>query len=575
MNEDLKADLKKLIAEKPMNYGQCCNSKAYAELKSKIMAATPLLASPEFKFSTRVFWILNDITEFPKCYVCGKDITRNIRTLETGYNRNKPWKPEHLNASVCDCQKCRKQKNLDDFKKTCNEKYGVDNVFQSEWCKDKITKTNISRYGCTRGGNSKEGREKAKRTWLEKYGVDSPLKSDLVKEHSRQTCLKKYGVTHYAKTEESKTRVAGVHLKNMVERIKNDPEITFQDLNEFNQISSTVEIWDLQVHMKCKKCDEEFFKNMGFNNFYKYGTVSTCPNCHPSSCMSKPELDLQEFIAKYVSENDIVTNSRQIIKPFEIDIFLKTKNIAFEFDGLFWHSSKNEIPKDYHLRKTELCEARGIQLIHIFENEWEFKREIVESRIKSLLGIYDNTVFARKCEIKEIDSKTSKEFQEINHIQGSVNSSVNVGLYHGNELVSLMTFGKCRFDRKHEWEMLRFCNRLGHHVIGGAGKLLKYFEKTYKPKSLVSYADRRWSQGRLYNVLGFKLDHISKPDYWYWNYNSSNKRIESRIKYQKHKLRTLLKTFDPNKTEVENMKSNGYYQIYDCGNYVFEKTYIL
>lgn len=124
-----------------------------------------------------------------------------------------------------------------------------------------------------------------------------------------------------------------------------------------------------------------------------------------------------------------------------------------------------------------MCEARGIQLIHIFENEWEFKREIVESRIKNLLGIYDNTVFARKCEIKEIDSKTSKEFQEINHIQGSVNSSVNVGLYHGNELVSLMTFGKCRFDRKHEWEMLRFCNRLGHHVIGGAGKLLKYFEK--------------------------------------------------------------------------------------------------
>lgn len=137
--------------------------------------------------------------------------------------------------------------------------------------------------------------------------------------------LEKYGVTHYAKTDESRNKAASSHLKNMIERIKNDPEITFQDLNEFNQISSTVEIWDLPVHMKCRKCGEEFFRNMGFNNYYKYGTVSTCPNCHPSSCTSKPELDLYEFISKYVSKNDIIVNSRHVIKPFEIDIFLRRK----------------------------------------------------------------------------------------------------------------------------------------------------------------------------------------------------------------------------------------------------------
>ena len=136
-----------------------------------------------------------------------------------------------------------------------------------------------------------------------------------------------------------------------------------------------------------------------------------------------------------------------------------------------------------------------------------------------------------------------------------------------------MTFGKPRFSRKYEWEMLRFCCRLGYHVPGAAGKLLKHFENAYNPKSLVSYADRRWSQGGLYTALGFKLDHKSRPDYWYWNYRKSGFILESRIKYQKHKLKDILEKFDPAKSETENMKDNDFYQIFDCGNFVFKKYY--
>ena len=134
-----------------------------------------------------------------------------------------------------------------------------------------------------------------------------------------------------------------------------------------------------------------------------------------------------------------------------------------------------------------------------------------------------------------------------------------------------MTFGKCRFDKKHEWEMLRFCCKLGYHVPGAAGKLLKHFERTYRPKSLVSYADRRWSQGRLYKALGFTLDHVSNPDYWYFKRNTMI--LESRVKYQKHKLLKIFDSFNQNMTEVENMKANGYFRIFDCGNMVFVKEY--
>ena len=133
-----------------------------------------------------------------------------------------------------------------------------------------------------------------------------------------------------------------------------------------------------------------------------------------------------------------------------------------------------------------------------------------------------------------------------------------------------MTFGKSRFSKNAEWELLRFCNKLGYHIPGGAGKLLKQFERAYSPKSLISYADRRWSRGKLYEALGFKLDHLSPPNYWYWK-NIEN--LQSRIKFQKHKLKNLLEKFDESKSEVENMKDNGYHRIYDCGNLVFEKTY--
>ena len=132
-----------------------------------------------------------------------------------------------------------------------------------------------------------------------------------------------------------------------------------------------------------------------------------------------------------------------------------------------------------------------------------------------------------------------------------------------------MTFGKCRFDKRHEWEMLRFCSKLNTRVVGGAGKLLRHFEKNLCPKSLVTYADRRWSQGRLYNALGFDFVENSPPGYFY----VKGCRRYSRVKFQKHKLNDQLESFDPSKTEVQNMKDNGYFRVFDCGNMVFEKVY--
>ena len=354
------------------------------------------------------------------------------------------------------------------------------------------------------------------------------------------------------------------HLK-YVERIQ---DITDSEKYEILEIPRKLSDG---MKIRCKKCGKESIVRIkdGRLNYLNKNSI-LCKHCGQFNGTSRSEKDLFDFISETVGKNDIVVeNDRTILSGKELDIYLPYHKLAFEYDGLYWHSSKNENDRMKHLEKTEKCEDKGLQLIHIFENEWLYKQDIVKSRIKNLLGVYDKTVYARKCEVKEVSSTESFEFQCKNHIQGGVHSKVNLGLYYDEELISLMTFSKPRFSRKYEWELVRFCNRLGYHVPGGASKLLTHFERTYAPKSIVSYADRRWSKGNLYGKLGFKLNSISSPNYWY----IVDGQLESRVKYQKHKLKNLLEHFEESKSEWENMKDNGYDRIFDCGNLVFVKNY--
>ena len=290
-----------------------------------------------------------------------------------------------------------------------------------------------------------------------------------------------------------------------------------------------------------------------------------CPHC--TAEQSKWEIEINEFIKS--NNIDIVENDRSILEnKFEIDALCKSKNIAIEYDGLYWHSEKFR-DANYHINKSNECLKKNIKLIHIFEDEWEFKKEIVKSRLKNIFGITGNKIFARKCTIKEIDNIVSKEFLNNNHIQGNVYGKFNIGLYFNNELVSLMTFGNKRKNlgskrNNDEYELLRFCNKLDTIVVGGASKLFKYFIKKYKPEKIISYCDLRWSNGNLYEQLGFVLNHISKPNYFYIK---DRKRV-NRFNFRKDIL--VKEGFDKNKTEHEIMLERKIYRIYDCGCAVYE-----
>jgi hypothetical protein len=189
----------------------------------------------------------------------------------------------------------------------------------------------------------------------------------------------------------------------------------------------------------------------------------------------------------------------------------------------------------------------GYRLIHIFEHEWLNKQEIIKAKLKSLFNVEQERIYARKCVIKEIDTITKNEFLNKYHIQGEDKSTVKFGLFYKEELVAVMTFGKPRFNKNYEWELIRYAT--AKHVIGGASKLLKYFERNYKPKSIITYADRRFSQGNMYFKLGFTTASFTNINYWWIK---DDLRL-SRYQTQKHKLKNILKFFDKTMTECENL----------------------
>jgi hypothetical protein len=225
-----------------------------------------------------------------------------------------------------------------------------------------------------------------------------------------------------------------------------------------------------------------------------------------------------------------------------------------------------------------MCENVGYRLITIFEDEWINKTDIVKSRLSNILDFdFNKSLYARKCIVKNINSTEARNFIERNHIQGYINSSIKIGAFYKDELVSVMTFSKASISKgsKHAeglWELSRFCS--SGKIVGIASKMLSFFKKNYEWKSIFSYTDKRWSNGNLYEKIGFDLIKHTKPNYWYVNINQSSivERYH-RFNFRKNILSEKLQHFDSNLTEVENMRLNGYDRIWDCGNikYIMKK----
>ena len=301
---------------------------------------------------------------------------------------------------------------------------------------------------------------------------------------------------------------------------------------------------------------------------------SNCPHCNYIQ-NSKAE---QEIIQMY---NNIFLH-RDKSFGIEIDLLSHDYKFGIEYNGVLWHSfgvtypnNGERIDKNKHLRKTQLLESKDYQLFYIKDTHWldPKKKDIWISMISNKLG-KSNRIFARK--LKIVDLTTYKDFVnnflEDNHLQGKCNYKFAYGLQNpiSGEVYSIMTFGHSRFSNDIEYELLRFCTYKNFSIIGGASKILKYFEKVHQPKSLISYANRDWSQGNVYKQLGFKFIENTPVNYCYYDQYLN---MFSRQQFMKHKLKNKLENFDENLTELENMLYNNYRIYYDTGNMKFVKNY--
>ena len=248
---------------------------------------------------------------------------------------------------------------------------------------------------------------------------------------------------------------------------------------------------------------------------------------------------------------DIESNSFKYLKDKEIDIFVPSLKIGFEYNGNYWHCDKFK-KQNYHQEKVLLAEKKGIKLFNIWEWELEFDKEKIFSYIKSKLGFFDNKIGARSCVVKEIKKyKEYADFCNKNHLQGECGAKVKLGLYYKEKLIQVMSFGSPRFTDKYNWEILRECSEKGYLILGGKQKLWKYFVKNYKPTNCISYCDFSKFTGDSYLKLGFKLERLNKAGFW-WLDNKNYHFIYWRDPFNNKKL-----------------KDKGYHKLYDCGQLVF------
>jgi len=287
-----------------------------------------------------------------------------------------------------------------------------------------------------------------------------------------------------------------------------------------------------------------------------------CPECAKQLSTSRGEKEVLQFIRDNYS-GEVLENDREVLDGKEIDIYLPELKIGIEYHGVYWHLETVRGRK-YHYKKWKLAHNAGIRLIQMYDVEWKEKRTILESKILNFLGL-NKRLGARKCQIVQIDRNTKNQFLTENHLQGSDASKIWYCLEYDGEIVSCMTFGPSRFNHNFDYELLRFVNKCNLSVIGAASKLLRAFRRDYNG-SIISYADKRYSEGDLYENLGFQLNGETQPSFSY--FNIGNGILYNRMKFQKKKIKNFTH-YSNSLTEYEIMQLNGYDRIWDAGQYRF------
>lgn len=485
--------------------------------------------------------------------------------------------------------------------------YGVSNVMQSEGVKDSRKNDYESRTGYSHPFQNPKVKNKIAETNIEKYGVEHPLQNTNIKTKYQNTILEKYGVSnvqqdpeiHQKTLQTTKDRYGSeCYLTSKSGQIK-VKESMLEKYGKFYMSQS--EQWLKQTMLDSSKIDNfmQFKSNPKvylINNYNKPPTLKdlACDlgihiNTAGKYVLDNNCQDLVQYVYSYMEQEvydaikqinpeiRVIRNTRQVITPYEIDLYLPDYHIGIECNPTATHNSsinffsKDKLPtaSRYHQMKTELCEDKGIFLFHIFGYEWTHKREILISMLRNLLGQNEHRIYARNTAVKSVNSNTARAFLNQNHRQGYAPAKISLGLFIEDELVSLMTFDKMRHTigkySEDCFELVRFCSKQNTIVVGAASKLFAQFLAEYNPKEVISFSDRAHTRGNLYQKLGFTEISRSTPNYMW--VRLMNDVAYHRMNTQTRNIKKFLHddTIDLSKSESEIMVEHGFVKVYDSG----------
>lgn len=399
--------------------------------------------------------------------------------------------------------------------------------------------------------------EKRSKTYFEKTGYTSHHQDPVIKEAKKQTLLAKYGVENPMQCSEIKEKQASTVKSRYGVKNVSSRHLSLDTVAILEDRASLKFLYDERGGVGTAAI-------LGMDSSSIYDRLRNHDIPITPTSTSHAEREIFEFIVS-LGIKDATQSDRCTLGRKELDITIPSKKVAIEYNGLHWHSKKRK--KDgYHLEKTCEAKSKGYRLVHIFEDEWTFRKDQVKQKLMSILGVDDRKmIYARKCEIIFVtDVKKIKSFYEKNHIQGAGKQSLTMGLVCDGEVVAMVSFSK-RTDA--EYELSRYATSC--RVVGGFSKLFKHASSVLRDmgvETVVSFADKRYSEGNVYIVNGWFHVKDTPPDY---QYVIGSRRVRKQ-NFRRKFLRAKLENFDPALSEMQNMMNHGLYPIYDCGLMKFE-----
>lgn len=468
----------------------------------------------------------------------------------------------------------------DHYREKLQNELGVDNIAKATATKEKTRKTNEKRYG---GHHARLTRAKTEKTNLERYGATAPMASEDIKSKAKTTSLDRYG-GHPMKNDEVRARhanaIANVDRAAAVEKSRQTnlerrgawpaqvPEIR-EKLKKTNieRYGGHPQQQDFSEKTRDIILDATAFSEFMKDRSYAIAALELDVNqktihnyCKKYGIDRTHSSSYEEEIAAFLISNGVSfkKNDRTIIRPKELDFVLPDFSLAIEFNGLYYHSEEM-VGKTYHAEKLSACENAGLRLLSINEDEWVYANGPVRHKILNLLGKSEKGVGARKLAIRAIDHGEAYRFFDQHHIQGRPGTLLaSYGAYWGDTLVGAMAFNAQR--KTGEVELIRFCSD-GKVYPGMFSKLFKEAVSNHDWRQVISFADRRYSRGEVYENNGFEFVSIASPDYRYF------KQLKTYHKstFTKKKIEKRFGIIMEDTTERQAMETLGYSRIYDCG----------